>query len=195
MDFQPDFETFAAAYDKGQAQVIWTRLPADLDTPVSLMLKLTQAGPESFLLESVTGGAQRGRYSIIGWKPDVIWRCRGDKAEINHSAAYDRDAFEPDQERGALDSLRALIAESRIELPEDLPASAAGLFGYLGYDMARLVERLPEPNKDTLGLPDAIMLRPSLVAVVDNAFDRLTLVAPVRPKPGVSAREAYGRAA
>ena len=192
----PDFESFERGYESGRGQVLWLQAPADLDTPVSLLLKLAQAGPESFLLESVTGAEARGRYSIIGWKPDLIWRCRGDRAEINRSAAYDAHAFQPEKPGvGALASLRALLEESALDLPEDLPSSAAGLFGYFGYDMIRLVEKLPEPNPDPLDLPDALMLRPSVVAVIDNAFDTVTLVAPARPVDGVSAREAYGRAA
>ncbi|MEO1328463.1 MAG: anthranilate synthase component I [Pseudomonadota bacterium] len=199
----PDYKSFARAYENGRAQVVWRRAPADLDTPVGLYLKLAQAGANSFLLESVTGASARGRYSILGWKPDLIWRCVGAsggaataRAEINRAAAYDPDAFEPDLGPGeTLTALRNLIAESAIDLPEDLPASAAGLFGYLGYDMARLVERLPDANEDVLGLPDAILVRPSIVAVIDNAFDQVTLVAPVRPAPGVSTKAAYARAA
>ncbi len=197
---RPDFERFETAYREGRAQVIWRRAPADLETPVSLALKLAQAGPDSFLLESVTGASARGRYSIVGWKPDLVWRCLGDRAEINRDAAYDRDAFKPAPRskkhgQGALASLRAILDESAIELPQELPPSAAGLFGYLGYDMIRLVERLPEPNPDALGLPDALLMRPSVVAVVDGAYDTVTFVAPVRPTKGVSARAAYARAA
>ena len=192
----PNFETFEDGYRAGRGQALWLGAPADLDTPVSLLLKLAQAGPESFLLESVTGAEARGRFSIIGWKPDLIWRCRGDRAEINRSAAFDPHAFEHEKSgRGALASLRSVIEESALDLPEELPSSAAGLFGYFSYDMIRLVEKLPEPNPDPLGLPDAILIRPSIVAVVDNAYDTVTLVAPARPAPGVSAREAYGRAA
>jgi anthranilate synthase component 1 len=169
-------------------------LPADLDTPVSLMLKLAEARPMSFLLESVTGGETRGRYSIVGLKPDLIWRCRGARAEVNRSARFDREAFEP-ASADPLSSLRALIAESRIELPPELPPMAAGLFGYFGYDMVRLVERLPRPGPDPLDLPDAVLMRPTLVAVLDNVKDVVTLVAPARPQPGESARAAYARAA
>ena len=206
MEVSPDFSAFEAAYRDERPQVLWTRAPADLDTPVALMLKLAQAGPDSFLLESVTGAAARARYSIIGWKPDLVWRCRrsgdGEAAqvfgEVNRSAAHDANAYEPigaPTAAGVLEGLRSIIEESRIELPDALPAAAAGLYGYLSYDAARLVERLPAPNADPLGVPDAIFLRPSIVAVVDNAFDTVTLVAPVRPRAGVSAREAYGRAA
>jgi len=143
----PDFETFKAGYDAGHNQIVYTRLTADLDTPVSLMLKLTGAGKHAFLLESVTGGEIRGRYSIVGMKPDLIWECHGTNSRINRTARFDDDAFE-DQSSDPLANLRALIAESKIDLPVDLPAASAGLFGYLGYDMIRLVEHLPDVNPD-----------------------------------------------
>ncbi|MGB0903457.1 MAG: anthranilate synthase component I, partial [Mangrovicoccus sp.] len=127
MQLSPDFQSFAKAFEAGRPQVVYTRLAADLDTPVSLMLKLAQAQPDSFMLESVTGGEVRGRYSVVGYKPDLIWECRGTQARLNRSARFDPEAFEDDS-RPVLDSLRALIAESRIDMPADLPAIAAGLF-------------------------------------------------------------------
>ncbi|MDP5349871.1 MAG: anthranilate synthase component I, partial [Paracoccaceae bacterium] len=128
MELTPDFESFARAYEAGQNQVVYARLAADLDTPVSLMLKLSGAAKDAFMLESVTGGEVRGRYSIIGMKPDLVWQCQGAQSRLNRHARFDPDAFE-DQPGDPLDNLRALIAESRIDLPEDLPAASAGLFG------------------------------------------------------------------
>ncbi|WP_192966702.1 anthranilate synthase component I [Phycobacter azelaicus] len=194
MALTPDFDSFAAAYDAGENQLVYTRLAADLDTPVSLMLKLTGAQKDAFILESVTGGEVRGRYSIIGMKPDLVWRCRGDKSEINRTARFDADGFAP-QDGDPLDNLRALLAESRIDLPDDLPQAAAGLFGYLGYDMVRLVEHLPDVNPDPLGLPDAIMMRPSVVAVLDGVKGEVTVVSPAWAAAGQSAKAAYAQAA
>ncbi|MEP2531067.1 anthranilate synthase component I [Shimia sp.] len=194
MDLVPSFEDFAPAYDAGQNQVVYTRLAADLDTPVSLMLKLTGAHKDAFMLESVTGGEVRGRYSIIGMKPDLIWQCHGTKSRINRSARFDPEGFVP-QSGDPLVNLRDLIAESRIELPGDLPQAAAGLFGYLGYDMIRLVEHLPNVNPDPLGLPDACMLRPSVVAVLDGVKGEVTVVSPAWTSEGQSARAAYAQAA
>ena len=111
----------------GQNQLVYTRLAADLDTPVSLMLKLSEARADSFILESVTGGEVRGRYSIIGAKPDLIWQCHDKVSRINRTARIDRDDFEV-QSGDPLDNLRTLIAESRIEMPDDLPPASAGLF-------------------------------------------------------------------
>ncbi|QFT59700.1 Anthranilate synthase component 1 [Sulfitobacter sp. THAF37] len=194
MTLTPAFEDFAAQYGAGENQIVYTRLAADLDTPVSLMLKLTGAAENAFVLESVTGGEVRGRYSIIGMKPDLIWRCRGDTSAVNRAARYDADAFE-DMPGNPLDVLRDIIAESRIDLPEDLPQAAAGLFGYLGYDMIRLVEHLPDVNPDPLGLPDAVMVRPSVIAVLDGVKGEVTVVSPAWVSEGQSARAAYAQAA
>ncbi|MFL4470918.1 anthranilate synthase component I [Tateyamaria armeniaca] len=194
MALVPDFDSFATEYAAGRNQVVYTRLAADLDTPVSLMLKLTGAQKDAFVLESVTGGEVRGRYSIIGMKPDLIWRCQGATSAINRQARYDADAFEG-VDGNPLDVLRDLIAESRIDLPIDLPQAAAGLFGYLGYDMIRLVEHLPDVNPDVLGLPDAIMLRPSVIAVLDGVKGEVTVVSPAWVSQGQTARAAYAQAA
>ncbi|MFV1593372.1 anthranilate synthase component I [Phaeobacter sp. JH20_36] len=194
MALTPDFETFAKAYEAGENQVVYTRLAADLDTPVSLMLKLTGAQKDAFMLESVAGGEVRGRYSIIGMKPDLVWRCHGERSALNRSARFDADDFTA-QDGNPMDNLRALIAESRIELPDDLPQAAAGLFGYLGYDMIRLVEHLPNVNPDPLGLPDALMLRPSVIAVLDGVKGEVTVVSPAWASEGQSAKAAYAQAA
>ena len=166
MELAPGFETFESAWARGENQLVTARLAADLDTPVSLMLKLAEAGPMSVMLESVTGGEVRGRYSIVAMKPDLVWRCRDGRAELNRSARWE-DRFEPDP-RPPLESLRALIAESRIAMPEGVPPVAAGLFGYLGYDMIRLVEHLPATKPDPIGVPDAMLMRPTVVAVLDG---------------------------
>jgi anthranilate synthase component 1 len=190
----PDFAAFERGWALGRNQVVHARLAADLDTPVSLMLKLGEARTDTFMLESVTGGEVRGRYSVVGLKPDLIWRCRGTAVEVNREARFDPEAFRP-AEGHPLDTLRALIAESAIDMPEGLPAIAAGLFGYLGYDMIRLVEHLPHVNPDPLGLPDAVLMRPSVVAVLDGVKGEVTVVAPAWVSSGLSARAAYAQAA
>ncbi len=194
MALEPEFSAFEQGFAAGRNQVVYTRLAADLDTPVSLMLKLSGARADAFMLESVTGGEVRGRYSIIGMKPDLIWECRGTTARINRNARFDRTTFE-DEDSDPLTSLRALIDESRIDLPEGLPAASAGLFGYLGYDMIRLVEHLPDINPDPMNLPDAILLRPSVVAVLDGVKGEVIVVAPAWVDTGLSARAAYAQAA
>ncbi len=182
MEVFPDYSHFATTHAAGRAQVVWTSLVADLETPVSAMLKLADGRPNSFLLESVEGGAVRGRYSLIGLRPDLIWTCRGNEAWINRTAAANPESFAPcpvGQIHGTLASLRALVAESRIDLPTGLPPMAAGLFGYMGYDMIRLIERIPDSNPDPLGLPDGRLLRPTVIAVFDTVEDVVTVVTPV----------------
>ncbi len=190
----PAFSTFETAYDAGLNQVVYAKVAADLDTPVSIMLKLAGARTDSFILESVTGGEVRGRYSIIGLKPDLIWKCEGTKAALNRNARFDPDSYTT-SDLDPLASLRALIAESKIDMPAELPASAAGLFGYLGYDMIRLVEHLPHVNPDPIGLPDAVLMRPSVVAVLDGVKGEVTVVSPAWVGTGQSAKAAYAQAA
>ncbi|AHJ62647.1 Anthranilate synthase component I [Granulibacter bethesdensis] len=191
--FFPDFETVQAAYDRGEGVLVWAQAVADLETPVSAYLKLANGEPNSFLLESVEGGATRGRYSIIGLRPDLLWRCRNGQAEINRSALTDADSFTPEPD-APLDSLRRLIAETRLDIPDGLPAMAAGLVGYLGYDMVRQMEVLPTKNQTILDVPEAILGRPSLMAIFDTVKDGLTLAAPLFPRSDISARDAYERA-
>ncbi len=189
MQIEPSESVFAERYARGEAQVVWTTLVADLETPVSAFLKLGGGKPMSFLLESVEGGAVRGRHSIIGIEPDLVWRANGARAEINRSARLKPEAFTPCPEP-PLQALRALIAESRIALPDSLPPMAAGVFGYLGYDMVRLMEQLPPPNPDPVGIPDAVLVRPTIVVVFDAVKDSITVVTPVRPEKGVDAKAA-----
>lgn len=193
MNVYPDYSTFETTYNAGQPQVIWTKQVADLETPVSAMMKLANDRPDSFLLESVEGGAKRGRYSFLGLKPDLIWQCFGDKPQINRQAMDQRDAFEP-CEMSSLNSLRALIDESSIDLPDHLPPMAAGLVGYMGYDTVRLMEKLPDSNPDPIGIPDGVFMRPTIIAAFDNIEDVVTIVTPVRPEEGLSAKDAYDRA-
>lgn len=189
----PAFDAFADAYGRGEAQVLWTRRVDDLETPVGALLKLDPDTPGVFLLESVEGGETRGRYSILGAAPDLVWRSDRGKASISRSGSFAPDAFAPEQ-AAPLESLRALIAESAIALPPDLPPPAAGLFGYLAFEMVREIERLPEAAPDPLNTPDAVLMRPTIVIVFDSVRHELVLVTPVRPAAGVTAHAAYAAA-
>ena len=193
MQIEPSQSAFAERYGRGQGQVVWTTLVADLETPVSAFLKLGGGRPMSFLLESVEGGAVRGRHSIIGIEPDLIWRAKGAKAEVNRTARTKPDAFVACPEP-PLKALRALIRESRIDLPDSLPPMAAGVFGYFGYDMVRLMEELAPPNPDPIGIADAILVRPTIIVVFDAVKDSITVVTPVRTEAGVDAKTAFTRA-
>ncbi|MDQ0327294.1 anthranilate synthase component 1 [Rhodopseudomonas julia] len=188
MQVEPAFGAFEQLYGEGKAQLLYTRLVADLETPVSAFLKLAAGRANSFLLESVEGGAVRGRYSMIGLQPDLIFRAEGSQAAI--ARAPDLEDFVPLDEP-PLQALRTLLAESRVDVPEGLPSMGAGVFGYLGYDMVRQMERLPNVPPDSLNLPDAVLMRPQAVVVFDAVKDELTVVTPVRPTQGVAARAAY----
>src|SRR6201990_49570 len=113
MQIEPPADAFSARYGRGEAQVVWTTLVADLETPVSAFLKVAGGRPMSFLLESVEGGAVRGRYSIIGLDPDLVWRAVAGRAEIDRTVRGRRTGFTPCQE-APLAALRTLVAESRI---------------------------------------------------------------------------------
>jgi anthranilate synthase component 1 len=199
MQIEPSAATFTARYAAGEPQVVWTTLVADLETPVSAFLKIgggrsKNSSAMSFLLESVEGGEVRGRYSIIGLAPDIVFRVNGRRAEINRQPQSDPDAFAP-ADAAPLPALRALIAESGIALPEALPPMAAGVFGYLGYDMVRLMEdSLSAPGPDPIGIPDAILVRPTIVIAFDAVEDTITIVTPVRPQAGINAQAAHARA-
>jgi anthranilate synthase component 1 len=192
--YSGDAGGFVADYDAGRPQFVWRRAIADLETPVSAMLKLGVDQPYAFLLESVEGGKTLGRYSVIGLTPDLVWRCKNGKAEINRDAS-DRPhgPFTPVAET-ALESLRAVLAESRIDPVPGLPPMASGLFGYLGYDMIKLVERLPSSNPDMLQVPDAILVRPGAVLVFDTIERDVRVIVPVWPKQGISAETAEATA-
>ncbi len=185
-----EFDDFAERYESGIAQVVWTTLIADLETPVSAFLKLAEGQPNSVLFESVEGGTNIGRYSFLGFKPDVIWRCRGNQSEINRNALNDLESFTP-LEGDALTSLRGLIGESRIDLPQGLPPMASAVIGYLGYETVRLMEHLPDQNPDFLEVPDGMFIRPTVIAIFDRVEDQVTVVTPVWHESDVPARAAY----
>ncbi len=193
MKLTPTFEQFEKNYQKSINQLVYCRLAADLDTPVSLMLKLTNEEENSFILESVTGGEIRGRYSIVGMRPDKIWKCLGNKNYIKNVGHNGSGAFIK-QDHDPLTGLRKLLSESYIDIPKSLPQASAGVFGYLGYDTIRLIEDLPNLNPDPIGLPDGVFLRPSLVAVLDGAKGEVILVAPVWHTQNSNAKASYENA-
>ncbi|MCC2979655.1 anthranilate synthase component I [Sphingomonas sp. IC4-52] len=169
----------------GRPALVWRRRIADTETPVAAALKLIEPGRGDFLLESVEGGAVRGRHSLIGLAPDVVFRAEGNHASINRRWLTDRDAFVA-CEAPTLAALRDLVASCRMDVPEELPRALACLVGYFGYETIGLVEDLPAPKTDALGLPDMMFVRPTVILVFDRLADALFLVAPVWPKAGRS---------
>ncbi len=191
MSTLPSFRDFERLYEAGEPQILRETLVGDLETPVSAYLKLQPVhGAYGFLLESVEGGAVRGRYSMIGLAPDLLWRCKDGVAEINRVALAEPEAFALCTQ-APLDALRELLAESAIPFGDGLPPMAAGVFGYLGYDMVRHMERLGPANPDVLGVPDAVLVRPTVMVVFDAVRDEIAVLSPVRPRPDIGARAAW----
>lgn len=193
----PSRHEVEAKWREGKASVVFSVEPADLLTPVSAYMRLANfkngTGRYTLLLESVEGGVSRGRYSVIALKPDLVWACHDGTVTLD-MAPEDNDTSAVTCDKPALESLRTLIHETRLELPDGLPPMIAGLFGYLGYDMVRQMERLPNAPTDDLELPEAVLMRPGLFAVFDTVSDELILAAPVRPQSGQTAGEAWDNA-
>lgn len=171
----------AAALGAGRPALVWRKLVADCETPVGAALKLIEDGRGDFLLESVEGGEVRGRYSLLGLDPDLVFRATGASAEINRSWRHDRAAFAP-LTGDSLTELRALVASCRIDVPPELPSALACLVGYFGYETYGLVEKLPRPAENPLALPDMLFVRPALILIFDRLSDALWCVAPVWPE-------------
>ncbi|MBO6764951.1 anthranilate synthase component I [Maricaulis sp.] len=189
----PDFETVAAAFERGETAVLQARRVDDLLTPVAAYLKLARNRADTFLLESVEGGAWRGRYSAIGLDPDLIWQCRNGQVSEARGLAVARREFTPVDEP-PMQALRRVIEDARCPLPDGAPPLASGLFGYVGYDMVRYLERLPEhAAPDPLDVPESCLLRPRVMVVFDALKQEIQVYSPVRPGE-YSAREAYDAA-
>jgi anthranilate synthase component 1 len=171
----PSKDAFTQNFQHGLSQLVWTTCPADLDTPVSAVLRLKEEGKPIFLLESVEKGEIRGRYSVIGLMPDVIWRCKGNKAEMAFCETMDESQFKPCKE-DALTSFRNLYEASKIDTPEGLPPMAEGLIGYMGYDMVKLMETLPDSKPDAIGIPDSCFMRPKVMVIFDAVTDRIFII-------------------
>ncbi len=180
-------ETFTANYNQGLTQLAYNWLPGDLLTPVLAYLRLCGSDPYCFLLESVEGGAVLGRYSIIGFNPDMIWSCVNGEPRIWHDhGGWEAQNGEP------LESLKSAIATCHIDAqPEDVPPMAvSGLFGYMGYDMVRLAENIPDENPDEIGIADSIYMRPQALVIFDNVKNMVCVVKPVYQHAQNSARSA-----
>ncbi|ATE66976.1 anthranilate synthase component I family protein [Rhizorhabdus dicambivorans] len=168
------------ALARGEPALVWRSQVADTETPVAAALKLIRPGRGDFLLESVEGGAVRGRYSLLGLAPDLMFRARGRDAEVNRRWATDPEAFEP-LEDDALTAMRKLVVACRMPVPEGLPRALACLVGYFAYETIGLVEKLPRPPANPLDLPDMLFARPTLILVFDRLADQLYIVAPLWP--------------
>ncbi|MFY7836727.1 MAG: anthranilate synthase component I family protein [Novosphingobium sp.] len=172
-----------AQLSAGKPALVWRKLIVDTETPVGAALKLMESGRGDFLLESVQGGEVRGRYSLLGIDPDLVFRATGSSAEINRIWRHDKAAFAP-LPGDALTELRGLVAACRIDVPAALPSALACLVGYFGYETIGLVEKLPRAPQSDLVLPDMLFTRPTVVLVFDRLSDELFAIAPVWAEGG-----------
>jgi len=187
-------EAALSAIAAGRPALVWRRQVADTETPVAAALKLIEPERGDFLLESVEGGAVRGRHSLLGLAPDLVFRAHGDRAEVNRHWLTDRAAFE-DSGKPTLDAFRDLVASCRMDaVPPELPRALACLVGYFGYETVGLVENLPRPADTGLGLPDMVFVRPTVVLIFDRLADQLFLVAPLWPDSDLSPERAIALA-
>ena len=172
----------ADALVAGRPALVWRKVVADSDTPVGAARRLIVPGRGDFLLESVEGGEVRGRYSLLGLDPDLVFRASASEAAVNRTWKLDREAFEP-CDGDALTELRALANACRVDVPEGvnnpLPPALACLVGYFGYETIGLVETLPRAPQSELDLPDMLFVRPTVILVFDRLSDALFCVAPI----------------
>ena len=172
----PKKSDFLKRTKKQNNQLLWTTLKSDLDTPVSTYLKLCNKKTNSFLLESVQDGTYRGRYSIIGFDPDIIWKCKNGiaykKIIQKNIGKFIKETHKP------LISLQDLINSSKIKLPSHLPPMSAGLIGYLGYETIELYEKLPPRKRNSINVPDGLFIRPKTLAIFDDIKNEITLINP-----------------
>ncbi len=178
---------------KKQSAVITHEIPCDLTTPVQTLLKIKEHFPDyHFLYESVEKGLNKSRYSVIGLMPDLIFKSSDNEAFINRDAGKNIDNFKKIDE-GTIDVLRELIKESQIK--GDYGFLSSGLFGYMSYDMIRLMEDIKDGNLiDEINIPDSTFIRPQILIIFDSLFDLAKIAAPIYFKKGLNVDLVYQKA-
>ena len=189
---QPDFNSFKKKFEQKQNLLFWKVFKSDLDTPVSAYLKLCENKnlKNTFLLESVQDGSYRGRYSVIGMYPDLIWKNIENKVFINKfnkKNSFDKISAEP------LKSLKSIIENSKIDFPAFLPPMSSALFGYLGYETIDQYEKLPKRKVNDLGLPDGFFIRPTVMAIFDSLENKLIITSPLWYEKNLNFKKEYDK--
>ena len=184
-----DYKIFEKNYVSGKKQLLFLSFAADVHTPVSAILKLKNE-KYTFLFESVEKGSQKGRYSVIGLKPDIIWQCKNNKCSYRNFNKSNKIKI---LNQKPLDSLKKIMSENKLTLPNKIPSISTGLFGYMGYEMIQFFENIDLKKKNYLEIPDSIFIRPSITLVFDNVNDRL-LITKVVCKNSLKPKEAFIKA-
>jgi len=173
---------FIDNYVRNIPQILSHQIVADTETPVSTLLKISKNEKYSFLLESVEGGDQRGRYSLLGCKPDIIWKVKKGKVSIKSNCKYIKDNVNADL--NPIQSLRKILQLSKIKRDFNKTPYPV-LVGYLGYPMIQYMEKIILSNPDTLNIPEAVMIRPKIVAVFDNIKDTIDIMTAIYPEKNI----------
>ena len=172
----PSFQKFKKIGNYNQ--LIFKKIIADKETPVSIFEKICGDKNNCFLLESVTGGENKARYSIIGLKPDLVWESIGGECRVAENLQKSSKLEFRVLNNKPLTELKEAIDSCKIDIPEELPPMIAGLFGYVSYDVIRLIENLPNINNDELGVPDIRLIRPTILIVLDSIKNELIVASP-----------------
>ena len=180
---------FIEGLQQRKPQILKSDLIADIETPISCLLKLKKNQKYSFLLESVEGGSLRGRYSLIGCDPDIIWEVKNDTASISYQ---DKD-YDYDISKHPIESLKNLIEISKFE-KGDVEVPFPILVGYLGYPMIKYMEKLNLNNEDNINIPDSVLIRPKIVTVFDNIKDTITVMTVIYPSNDKNFENIYNKA-
>lgn len=183
---RPDLEEFKALSEKGNLIPVYKEILADMDTPVTAYLKLNDS--PSFLFESVVGGEKWARYSFAGTRPLREIRAWGQRVEVK-DRINGTESFETDDPIGVL---KRELSRFRPVDVKGLPRFYGGLVGYIGYDMVRFFERVPDEKKKGLGLPDMFFMLTDTLVIFDSLKQKIKVVsnAHLKGDPEYAYREA-----
>jgi anthranilate synthase component 1 len=174
---KPDLNTFKNLAEEAELVPVYREILADLDTPLTIFAKVASHDSHAFLFESLEGGEKWGRYSFIGIDPLLTFTSSRDRMEIRRGDSVETRAGNPLQE------LRNLLASFKAHQAESLPRFFGGLVGYLGYDMVKFMEKLPDIH-EPLDLPDSSFMVPRTVLIHDSFKQKLVIVNCVELKEG-----------
>jgi len=173
IEYSPTLEQFRGLAKEGNLIPVYRELSADLDTPVSVFLKLGQEAPK-FLLESVEGGEKLGRFSFMGIGHNIVLKSSGDRAIIHRNG--ERQRLELDG-RDCLHLVQELLAQRQVVTIPGLPRFFGGAIGYISYDTVRYFEKLPECSRDELGLPECVFVFTDTMIIFDHVQHKIKIVA------------------
>jgi anthranilate synthase component 1 len=187
--YTPDFDEFCALTRQGSMVPVYREILADLETPVSAFLKIDDGG-DAFLLESVEGAEKWGRYSFLGVAPQLVFQSKGREVHIGPPgcATPSHPVADP------FAAVKAFLGRYRPLSIRGLPRFSGGLVGYLGYDLVRFLERLPERAADDLDLPDQYLMLIDTLLVFDNTAQKIKVVTHASLEGQADARAAYDAA-